>query len=480
MRWTQRVLPDLEPLRASRDLRLLVLGGFVTAIGTQASLVALPYQLYVQTGSALLTGLLGAVELGPLVVAALVGGALADRMDRRTLLLGNQVALVLITVVLAVLAFAGEPPLLVLYALGAALAAAGAVQTVARSAIVPNLVEPDRLPGAIAVNYGLASVAMVVGPAVGGGIIALGGVGWAYSLDGVSCFALVFAVLAIAPQPPQLAASSAAGAGEPAEAVERAEAAEPTPALGGAQAPVEHGAAPAPVPLGVVLAEIRASIADGLRFVRGKPALLGSFALDLSAMTFGMPRALFPVLSLTVYHAGAGGSGLLAAAVSAGATVAALTTGWLSDARRLGLITVVAVVAWGAAIALAGLTTSLWVAALMLALAGAADSVSAVCRSTINQSVTPDEMRGRMSSVFSLVVTSGPRLGDVESGVVAALTSARTSVVTGGIACMAAVGAVVAAFPALLAYDARQALDEQQRERDAVTGAHPAPSASPA
>jgi MFS family permease len=199
------------------------------------------------------------------------------------------------------------------------------------------------------------------------------------------------------------------------------------------------------------------AIGDGLRFVRGNQALMGSFAIDLLAMTFGMPRALFAVLSVSVYHAGAAGTGLLYAAVAAGATVAALTTGWLAHARRLGLIVIWAVVAWGAAIALAGLAGSLWVAAAMLAIAGAADSISAVCRTAINQTVTPDHMRGRMSSVFSLVVTGGPRLGDIEAGSVAAVTSPRFSVVSGGLACVAGVGLILVAFPALLRYDADRA-----------------------
>jgi hypothetical protein len=203
------------------------------------------------------------------------------------------------------------------------------------------------------------------------------------------------------------------------------------------------------------------SIAEGLRYVRGNQALLGSFAIDLVAMTFGMPRALFAVLAVSVYGAGAEGTGLLYAAVSAGATVAALTTGWIEHARRLGLIVIWAVVVWGAAIAAAGLMTSLWPAAALLAIAGAADSVSAVCRSSINQMVTPDAMRGRMSSVFSLVVTSGPRLGDVESGTVAGLTSPRFSVTSGGLACIVGVVAVVAFFPALARFDAEEAVATQ-------------------
>jgi MFS family permease len=209
------------------------------------------------------------------------------------------------------------------------------------------------------------------------------------------------------------------------------------------------------------------SIASGLRFVRRKRALVGSFAIDLLAMTFGMPRALFAVLSLSVFHAGASGTGALYASVAAGATVAALTTGWLGRARYLGRIVIGAVIVWGAAIALAGLTTSFALAVLLFAVAGAADSVSAVCRSTISQTLTPDHMRGRMSSVFMLVVAGGPRLGDVEAGAVASIASPRFSVASGGLACVAGVGLIVIAFPQLAGYDG-----------DAVAGANAA--ASPA
>jgi hypothetical protein len=401
-----RLFVDLSPLRASRDLRLLIGGEFATGLGTQAALVALPYQLYTQTGSAFLTGLLGAVELGPLVTSALLGGAIADRVDRRRLLLLDQIALVACAAALAALAFAGSPPVPILYVLGGLVAGAGAVQNVALTAIIPNLV-------ALALSFGLYQLTQVVGPGLGGLLIGLLGLGSAYTVDAVSCLAMVAAAMAIAPQSPR------------------------------GQQRVEHP-------------PVLASIREGLRYVRGNQALMGSFAIDLAAMTFGMPRALFAVLSVSVYGAGAEGTGLLYAAVSAGATVAALTTGWIEGARRLGVIVIWAVVVWGAAIAGVGVVGSLWPAAALLAIAGAADSVSAVCRSSINQMVTPDAMRGRMSSVFSLVVTSGPRLGDVESGTVAGLAGPRFSVTSGGLACIAGVVAVVAAFPALARFDAEQ------------------------
>jgi MFS family permease len=399
---------DLTPLRDSRDLRLVVLGGFLSGLGSQATLVALPYQVYTQTHSALLVGLLGSVELIPLVAASLLGGAVADRVDRRTLLLLDQIGLVLTAAALAVAAWLGHPPLVVVYALAALLAAFTALQNVASTAIVPGLVAPEQLRNALALNYGLNTLTMVIGPALGGILIAALGLSWAYAVDALSCAAMVLAVAAMTPQPPIQVG------------------------------PHER---------------LRRSIGEGLRYVRGNQALLGSFAIDLVAMIFGMPRALFAVLSVSVYHAGAEGAGALYSSVAAGATVAAMTTGWLHGVNRLGRVVVAAVIAWGVAVALAGLAGSLWVAAALFALAGAADSVSAVCRSTINQTVTPDHMRGRMSAVFSLVVSGGPRLGDIESGAVAGAAGPRFAVVSGGVLCVFGVGVVVAAFPALLRYD---------------------------
>jgi MFS family permease len=413
----RRLAIDLTPLRASRELRLLIGGTFVTGLGAQATLVALPYQVYVQTKSPLLTGLLGLAELGPLVAMALVGGALADRVDRRRLLLYDQIALVAITAALCAAALLGDPPVAVLYVLGGLLAGAASIQNVARSAIVPNLVEPQLMPAALALNFGLIQLTMVIGPALGGLLIGAAGVEAAYAVDAATCLAMIGSVTALGPQLP------------------RGQEGEHLP--------------------------IRRSIGEGLRFVRGNQALMGSFAIDLVAMTFGMPRALFPVLAVSVYGAGASGTGLLFAAVSAGATIAALTTGWLEHVRRLGLVVIGAVVLWGLAIAGAGLAGELWLAAVFLALAGAADSVSAVCRSIINQTVTPDALRGRMSSVFMLVVTSGPRLGDIEAGTVAAAVSTRFSVVSGGLACLVGTVVVCAAFPALARYDRRAALDAQ-------------------
>src|SRR3954447_1557297 len=190
----QRVAVDITPVRASRDLRLLLGGELVTGMGTQAALVALPYQLYVETGSAFLTGLLGAVELGPLIVMALLGGAWADRYDRRRMLLAVQVGLVAGASLLALLTFLGDPPLIGLYVLGGAMAGFGALQNVVASAIVPNLVAPERLRSALALNFGLYQVTLVLGPALGGLLVGLLGIGAAYVVDAVSCLAIVATV----------------------------------------------------------------------------------------------------------------------------------------------------------------------------------------------------------------------------------------------------------------------------------------------
>src|SRR4051812_18995627 len=198
-----RIHADTTALRESRELRSLVLGNFISGMGTQASLVALPYQLYVQTKSPFQTGMLGAAELVPLIVMALVGGALADRVDRRRLLLIDQIALVLIAGALCATALAGQTPTWLLYVLGALLAGFGAVQSVARSAIVPNLVRPELLRSALAVNYGLYQLTMVVGPGLGGLLISAGGVQLAYAVDAISCAAMVWGVVRIRPQPPK-------------------------------------------------------------------------------------------------------------------------------------------------------------------------------------------------------------------------------------------------------------------------------------
>jgi MFS family permease len=405
-----RLFPDLTPFRHNRPLCLVVGSTFISSLGTQAALVALPYQIYIETRSVLLVGLLGAVELGPIVIMSLYGGVLADSFDRRRLLQFAQIGVAACTCGLVVASVIGHPPLIILYGLGGLVAGFNAVQDTATAAMLPRLVSnPQLLRPALAANYGLDTLAQVIGPGLGGLLIATLGVQGAYGIDALSCLAVVVAVFSIAPHP-----------GAQSQTTTR----EPT---------------------------LR-SVRDGVRFVCSKKALLGSFAVDLVAMTFGMPRALFAVLAVSVYHAGAPGTGLLYAAVALGATVSALFTGWIGHARRLGLIAIWAVVIWGLMIATAGLMHTIWLAAAFLALAGAADTVSAVCRTLINQELTPEKYRGRMASIFGVVVTAGPRLGDIESGTVASAAGVEFSVVSGGFLCLAGVAAILIAFPELARY----------------------------
>ncbi len=407
----RRVAVDLSVLRDSRNLRLLAIGEVLSGFGSQAVLVAIPFQVYVLTRSAALVGLLGLVELVPIIVFSLLSGAIADRMERRRLMLIGQTAIAVAAASLAAISIAGDPPVVLIFVFAGLLAAGATVDNVTRSAIVPALAG-DRLRAALSITYGLHTMSAVIGPAIGGLMIAALGVEAAYAGQTVAFIVMIGITLAL-------------------------------PRLQPAPTDAEHP-------------PILRSIVEGLRFVRGNSALMGSFAADLVAMTFGMPRALFAVLALTVYDAGASGTGLLYASVSAGATIAALTTGWVEHARWLGRIVIGAVVVWGLAIAGAGFMPSLWPAAALLAIAGAADSISAVCRSIINQTVTPEHLRGRMSAIFMLVVTSGPRLGDLESGIAASLTTASVAVVSGGFACVVGVAVIAVLFPALARYDGRQ------------------------
>lgn len=422
----KRIAVDVTSVRESRDFRLLMIGGTVSSLGTQAVMVALPFQIYRLTQSATLVGLLGLFELGPMVVVSLVGGAIADRRDRRPILVAAQLGVIAVTGLLFAVSLAlPRPPVIAILVLGGLLAGCTALDGVTRGAIIPQILGPTHLRSGLALSYGTFQATGIVGPGLGGIVIALVGVRWMYLADALSCVALLAAALAIAPQPPHTA---------------------------------EHHLS------------VGRAIAEGLRFVTSNRALTGSLVIDINAMLFGMPRALFAVLALSVYHAGAGGTGLLYSAIAVGGTISVLGSGWVQQVNRLGRWTIAMVLLWGFAIGGAGLVRSIWLAAILFAIAGWADGISAVCRTTISQTLTPDRLRGRMSSVYNLVVSSGPRLGDIESGLVAGLVGPLDSVLIGGIGCIAGVGLTLLAFPQLAAYEADVALARMQREEAALLG----------
>ncbi|MDA8203415.1 MAG: MFS transporter [Chloroflexi bacterium] len=402
-------LLDVEPLRKDRDFRLIWAGQLISSAGRQVTAVTLPYQLFVATHSPLAIGALSLVQLVPLLAFSLYGGAVADAVDRRRLLLVTQSVLALSSLSLAPLAFAPHTSILLVYVVAFLAATVSAVDQPARSSAIPRLVPRRRLTTAIALNQAGGQTAGIVGPAVGGLLIATVGPAGAYLVDAVSYAASIAALLAIAPIPP----------------------------LAGAVRPG------------------MAAVVEGLRFAHSRPPIMGTFIVDLDAMIFGMPQALFPILALTVFHAGAEGYGLLAAAPAVGALLGALATGWVSRVRMQGRAVYGAVVLWGLAITAFGLVTfSFPVALALLAIAGGADVVSAVFRSTIVQLSTPDELRGRLSALHGMVVTAGPRFGDIEATTVAAAVSAQFSVVTGGLACLAGLALIAWRLPELGRYDA--------------------------
>jgi predicted MFS family arabinose efflux permease len=416
----RRLLIDPAPLRASREFRLLWGGQLVSLLGRQLTVVAVPFQVFALTRSSLAVGLVSLAQLGPLLVCSLLGGAIADAADRRKLLLVTQGLLALSIAGLAVNAMLPRPALWPLFALSALAAGVGGVDSPARSAVVPTLVRPHQLPAAFALNQILFQTAQVVGPALAGLLIAQVSLAAAYWLD-VATFGVAAAtLLAMRPLPPQ------------------------------------RGGRPAGI----------ASVVEGLGFLRGRRALQGTFVIDLNAMVFGMPRALFPELGATVFGGGAGVVGLLYAAPGAGALLGALLSGWVGAVRRQGRAVLLAVAVWGGAIALFGLSRALPLALALLALAGAADVVSAVFRNTILQLSVPDRLRGRLSAIHIAVVTGGPRLGDAEAGAVAALAGARFSVVSGGLACLLGVAATSRAQSGLGAF----AVDLHAHERAVADG----------
>ncbi len=420
-----RVLLDLSPLRHDREYRWLWLGQLVSNTGRQVTLIALPFQLYLLTNSALSIGALSAVTLLALVAFSLPGGSLADAYDRRRLLLVTQLGLAATSLLLALLALTGRPPIVLIYLVAFLAAAISTVDGPSRRAAVARLVPAERLPAALVLEQASFQAATVVGPAVGGILIAATGIPTAYALDAATFAAALAAVWAMRPLRPE----------------------------GGVARP------------GV------SSVLEGLAFVRRVPVILAGFAIDLDAMIFGMPVALFPILAVTTFHGGAETLGLLTSAPADGALLGALTTGWVSRVRLQGRAVIAAVAVWGIAISGFGLfVTVLPIALGCLVVAGAADVISAVFRNTILQLATPDQLRGRLSAIHGLVVGGGPRLGDVEATAVAAVAGAPFSALSGGLLCLAGLAVVAWRFPQLSTYETPSHADVISGAAAAVPG----------
>jgi MFS family permease len=400
----RRILLDVTPLRRSRDYRAMITGLGVSQLGTQLTTVAVPFQVYAITRSSLVVGLVSLTQLFPLIVGSLLGGSLVDAMDRRKLLIIVEAIAAASSAGLALNADLG-PTLWPLFVFPAVTASLSGVDSSARNAMLPGLVGMDLLAASNAIFQSLFQMGTIVGPAVAGLLLAGAGVHVIYWIDAASYVIALSAVFLMSPQPPALGVA----AGQPST--------------------VRPG---------------WRSTLEGLRFIRRSQPAQGAYVIDVNAMVFGMPRALFPALAATVFGGGATTVGFLYAAPGVGALIGALTSGWVGRVRRQGLAVICAVLVWGASIALFGIAHWLPLALVLLAVAGWADVLSAVFRNTIIQFAGPDGMRGRLMGVQMAVVAGGPRLGDLEAGAVATVFGDTVSVVSGGLACVA--GAVVLAW----------------------------------
>lgn len=409
---------DLTPLRVSRDFRLLFAGQAVSFFGSMMTFVALPWQVYQLTKSSFAVGMLGVTEFVPILVMAFVGGALADAVDRRRMALVTEALLTAGTGVLILNSLLPQPRVWLLFVCAALFAAFNGLQRPSLDALIPRIVPAELMPAAFALKSFSATVSMIGGPALGGLLVVTAGPTAAYSIDFVTFAASLVALSLIRAVPPPV----------------------------GADAP-----------------SLR-SIFEGLRYARSRPELLGTYLIDINAMFFGMPMALFPAIA-----EGFGGAsvGLLFAAPAFGAMCVTLTSGWTRRVQRHGLAVALAAGCWGLAIIAFGFAPTLWLALLCLALAGAADMVSGLFRMTIWNQTIPDHLRGRLAGIEMVSYTTGPLLGNAESGIAAALFGVRASVVSGGVLCVAGTALLSLLLPAFLRYNAREGLARKIAEEKA-------------
>jgi len=401
---------DITPLKRSRQFRLLWIGETVSDLGSRITAVAVPYQVFVITHSVLAVGLLGLCELVPLIALPVIGGAIADRVERRRLLRFTYGVLPLFSLALAFNAHLAHPHLWVLYAFATLSTASYALYSPAVRSAPPLLFPKDELPAVMALMSVYYSFGSLVGPAVGGLLIATIKLPATYLFDAATFLVAMTTLSMMDPLPK-------AGSGEVPE-------------------------------------RFMEALREGLRYLKGRPVLQSTFTFDLNAMIFGMPMALFPAMAVRL-GGGPKSLGLLYAAPYAGSLLITLASGRAKHVRRQGQAVMASIVVWGAALVVFGLSHALWLALLGLAVAGAADMWSGIFRTSIAQAVVPDAMRGRLSGIELAVVATGPSLGDLEAGVVGSLVSVPFSIVSGGIACIGGVFVLGALVPEFARYDAR-------------------------
>ena len=406
-----RLLTDVRPLKVSLDYRRLWIGSTVSQLGQQMTAVTIAIQVYALTHSTFAVGLVGLFALVPLIAFGLYGGAFADAFDRRKLALLASLGLWSLSLVLVVQAVLDLQWVWLLYVVVSLQSGFFAVNGPTRAAIVPRLISKEYLPAANALNMASFNLGFTVGPLLGA--LAIGAVGYsfAYAIDAVTFTAALYALFRLPAIPPQ-------------------------PLEG--QAPTRPGLK---------------SVIEGFRFLRSARNIRMTFILDMCAMVLAQPRALFPAVAGSFFGGGVGTVGLLQAAPAIGSLVAFTFSGWVSKIRRQGAAIAVCVIVYGLSVAAFGFARALWVGVLFLAMSGAADMVSAAYRSTILQVAAPDNLRGRLQGVFTVVVAGGPRMGDFVAGSMAALTTPTIALAVGGFACVAGVMIAMTREPDFASYD---------------------------
>jgi MFS transporter, ENTS family, enterobactin (siderophore) exporter len=398
-----QIVIDVAPLRESRDFRRLFTGRFVSMAGNAVATTAANWQVYGLTHDSLAVGLLTLASSAGMLFGLLTGGMLADRHDRRTLLMVVRLPQAVLAALLMVNSLVSHPALWPLYVITFGIGLLSGLSSPASTAATPALVGHDKLPAAAALNATASQLGNLGGPAIAGLLIAGPGLASCYAID-AACFAVfALAMIGLRPMPPTIRAQR--------------------PGL--------------------------RSLAEGLRYVRHNGVLGGMLLIDTNAMIFGMPSALFPALAVAHFGGGSATFGLLVAAPGLGALIGAASSGWTGHLKRPGVVVIIAGIVWGAAIAAFGIVRSLPLALLFLAVAGMGDLISEIVRNALLQRYTPDQLRGRVSSLYLAQVTSAPALGNVEAGLVAGLVSPAFSVVSGGLACVAGALVLGAMIPAL-------------------------------
>jgi MFS family permease len=399
------MLLSLAPLRKHRDYRLLYTGQLVSAFGSMITYVAVPYQVFAITHSSFMVGMLGTSQLVPLLLFALWGGAYADAMDRRKLLIVSELFLTAGSAVLAVNGLFSHPSVALIFVVSALMSACNGFHRPALDALTPRLVDREDLTAVSALLSLRYSLSAIVGPALGGICIGALGFPMTYMLDVVSFFVSLVSLAMIHSMPSEKATQP------------------------GIQ-----------------------TIIEGLRYAKSRPELIGTYAVDIVAMTFAMPVALFPAMAES--WGGAYAAGYLYSAMSFGSLATAVFSGWTSKVRRHGAAVIIAAAAWALAVVALGFTASLIGALTCLAMAGAADSVSTVFRATIWNETIPNELRGRLSGVEMISYLSGPLLGNARAGWVATISNNQISVISGGVICFMCVLVCIPLLPAFWKYHA--------------------------